>query len=1778
MFKLLALTCLVGASFASKSDDRISVSPSSSELTPIVVREGFKQLFTFKLKQPIACPADNAECHVIVALTNSHPDQINVDNCHVKWAAHEWHQPRYITVSAKEDFVDDKELTFRLVTETATSASAFYHETDVADIVLKTTPRPSANCHATGDPHYRTFDGHPYHIRPAGKAVFYKSADPERFFEVQTDMYVFNGRPAVQCGVAARENNDIIVVNLCRTGSQIDMRRTCGSAACKAANGFPKLGVTSSGLPRYTINFASGAQVRIDVNYWSAIRRRYMNVYVTAPGVDSKRTTGLCGNNDGVKTNDVNVGHNGWINNLNLLAASQRVTAANDLFSWYPAAGSVAPVPTLPPFAEECNYTLAPYVRPILNQPNVENIADLIKDNLPDEVDTAGGLTFTLDDDVVLPDKMPEAQARIICLRIKDTAVAKACLVKFPTMDVDAFVADCIEDVVETADPTFLEIAVAGLEDECADLGNRDLDTWETDNNGNALEPSNDLQGVICPTANDKPCSGNGVCNKTLCTCNAGFKGLDCAIDTSAPVVIESMARAFCDGRGLKGCDPQVSVFGRNIFRQGDKQVLCKFGDLAPTNGFILGSIEMLCELPTTRFTGQSAITANLTVSVDGGTTYTAPQLGLHYTWYDSVCEVCNATGCAPNPDSCNIGGQCHLATEFNEDNQCLQCTPATSTSAWSYSYVHALACGPRFDATYYEATIVARAAKGEALITMDATNALTQGDPTATVTYSLSEPTKHPLFTIHPTTGMVTTTAEIVVTESLQLSWKGTMLIKASDGKGNFAETNLHVDVVETNSDPIFTAKNINVTLKEDDAVGSQVAQLKAEDSGAEAVLTYAWLQLQSGHPDTFALNTTTGVVTLAKPLDFETQSMYTMQVAATDNAGQFDSATLRVIVTDVNEAPTNIALSANSVPEANAAAVVGVLTVADQDTNDAHTLTVKNGAPFAVSADGTLSTTTSFDYETTKTTQVTVVATDRLGLSIEKFFDLVIADVNEAPTSIALADTVFAEDVANVGNELTVVTVTDPDEDDTVLCTLRDDDNGHFVIEDMRLVLLKVLDFETTTAHSIDVWCEDKSGLGLSKQFDLTVTNADEAPKAVALTQLGPISEDAAIGTQVGTISAIDEDTDAGDITFSVEAPGDETAYFTIGTVTCGSTVPKTCTAPVLVAAQLDYDISGSAPLVVRAVDNQGLASLTEIDVTLANVNEVPKGLVWAEGSASVEERAAPNTLVGQLLVDDEDKNSEYTFTLRNAATSRFKLVTNNNRRRAITGSVVNVVVRDSSALNAQTAPSLILEVDVQDGSTTSTFSATVSVVDAPLTLTFDTGFQAASVLENAAADTVIGTLTVGNLNSDETLTGYRIVSGAGLVEDVKLVGDELRVAVPLDFERTTGVTVTVEAIIQGGRGSITNSLAVDVEGVDEAPVFMDADGSFPAPTAVTMNSSASAGALISSLIARDPEGEIVTLSLSKDESEALSVLADAAVGQGGHRIYLNGQLLEGDYRLRVTATTSKGQVAHHEMMLSVVNSGKSTDGKSTDGAASKASSNNAGATAGIIVGVLVAIVLIAVVAFIVVRRRRNDGASRLPTSDTFKADQVFDNPTFTAPGQDFVVGVNNPMYEWYAPDLSRADATNELAHCAPGAFVVRDSQATPGWHILGVKTGDAVLHEKICMDAEGLYELIPSNRQPQPAFHSLPDLVHYYGQQRDGMSYSLDFSSFDNPLYAAFQDQQQSTTNYATADQWLRDVDAPLVPLKARDLDTVAQLQGQDDIYTNAAEANAALSTTA
>ena len=59
---------------------------------------------------------------------------------------------------------------------------------------------------------------------------------------------------------------------------------------------------------------------------------------------------------------------------------------------------------------------------------------------------------------------------------------------------------------------------------------------------------------------------------------------------------------------------------------------------------------------------------------------------------------------------------------------------------------------------------------------------------------------------------------------------------------------------------------------------VGTSVIQVRAVDSdiGQNGIVRYRFRQEFSGHSETFDINPTTGVLTLAKPLDREQQKVY--------------------------------------------------------------------------------------------------------------------------------------------------------------------------------------------------------------------------------------------------------------------------------------------------------------------------------------------------------------------------------------------------------------------------------------------------------------------------------------------------------------------------------------------------------------------------------------------------------------------------------------------------------------------------------------------------------------------------------------------------------------------------------------------------------------------------------------------------------------------------------------------------------------------------------------
>jgi hypothetical protein len=249
------------------------------------------------------------------------------------------------------------------------------------------------------------------------------------------------------------------------------------------------------------------------------------------------------------------------------------------------------------------------------------------------------------------------------------------------------------------------------------------------------------------------------------------------------------------------------------------------------------------------------------------------------------------------------------------------------------------------------------------------------------------------------------------------------------------------------------------------------------------------------------------------------------------------------------------------------------------------------------------------------------------------------------------------------------------------------------------------------------------------------------------------------------------------------------------------------------------------------------------------------------------------------------------------------------------------------------------------------------------------------------------------------------------------------------------------------------------------------------------------------------------------------------------------------------------------------------------------SKSAGFSSTALAGAVVGAVVGLIVLALlIALVVIRRRKRALDTKIanePFYNQVHGSSSLSNPTYLdqvimSSELGFEPGIQNPIYAWYRPDLSRQETEEFLAEQVDGAFVIRDSAATPGWHMLAVKTHNAIVHEKIKMTDDGLYELLPNSAFGQPKFKEMPLLVEHYAEQQAGIRYTL---ALDNPLYDNSQ-MAHKKHGHAVAGAWSYQADpnAPSVPLKERELAAVQQLAEADgeEIYTNQEQAKNVISS--
>ncbi|HEX4611398.1 MAG TPA: cadherin domain-containing protein, partial [Urbifossiella sp.] len=135
---------------------------------------------------------------------------------------------------------------------------------------------------------------------------------------------------------------------------------------------------------------------------------------------------------------------------------------------------------------------------------------------------------------------------------------------------------------------------------------------------------------------------------------------------------------------------------------------------------------------------------------------------------------------------------------------------------------------------------------------------------------------------------------------------------------------------------------------VPENEPIGTVVGAFTATDPDTTPqTFSYA-LVTGAGDTDNASFTVVGDQFVLAVSPDFEAQSSYTIRVRVTDQGGLSFEKALAVTVTDVNESPTDLALSPAAVPEnVPAGTVVGTLSAADPDTTpQTFTYTLAAGA----------------------------------------------------------------------------------------------------------------------------------------------------------------------------------------------------------------------------------------------------------------------------------------------------------------------------------------------------------------------------------------------------------------------------------------------------------------------------------------------------------------------------------------------------------------------------------------------------------------------------------------------------------------------------------------------------------------------------------------------------------------------------------------------------------------------------------------------------------------
>jgi hypothetical protein len=633
------------------------------------------------------------------------------------------------------------------------------------------------------------------------------------------------------------------------------------------------------------------------------------------------------------------------------------------------------------------------------------------------------------------------------------------------------------------------------------------------------------------------------------------------------------------------------------------------------------------------------------------------------------------------------------------------------------------------------------------------------------------------------------------------------------------------------------------NATIAESLSAGSLVGNLRTTDVDVDDIFEYTLLNNAGGR---FSIEGEQLLVADDSLIDFETATSHVIRVQTTDSGGASLEREFTITITNVNESPTDVQLSGTTVVECSAAGtLIGALTATDPDADDTCSYSLVDNANGRFKLQGNqlvVNNGALLDFEAATSHQITVRATDAGGKSYAETFTIDVLDCGspdlrgaqcEVPNLLAWGRTFklqyqvtnAGEDVALGGFQQSFYLSSDAvwgNGDDLLLGTatyvvnLAAGTSGTVCQVALELPEVPPDGYTASGPFYIGMYVDcgavtpeadetNNMPLTVGLGYDADRFRISQEPTDLALSN-SVVVEHSAVGTVIGVLTTTDPDAD------------DSFSYVLLDSAGTRFRIRED---QLLVddAALLDYEIATQYKVTVRAVDCSGLSCERDFTIEVTNVNEAPRDIVLS--GATVAENSPTGTLVGMLSSVDTDAGDTFTYTLLDSAGGRFKLEGN------------QVVVDDNTWLDYETASSLTILVRSTDSYHLSLDKLlTIEVTDVDETPT-DIRLSNATVAENSASGTVVGSLAITGIDAGDTFTFALLDSAGGRfkLDGAQVVVDD---GTLLDYERATWHVISVQATDSEGVSlqkefTIAVTDVDDVVAIDSVAVFNPATSTF-------------------------------------------------------------------------------------------------------------------------------------------------------------------------------------------------------------------------------------------------------------------------------------------------------------------------------------------------------------